>query len=279
MSNWELSNSKIMPSKPLNPINFNYFSNLSRAAGVKHFISNRLGGVSTNSYLSLNLGLNQCDDPSNVIVNRIRVAQAAGIDLQNFVFARQTHSRNVYRIDTADKGRGALTRETAIPDTDGMITNIPDICLVTLAADCVPMLFFDPIKRAVGVAHAGWKGTVIKAPEAVVSAMVKEFGSSTNDILVGIGPSAGPCCYEIGYNVIDEVEAVFGKGTNVLTASAYRDKMIFDMWEANRITLMEAGVSPQNIDMLYICTLCQNDLYFSARKGDLGRFGAGIMLL
>jgi polyphenol oxidase len=262
----------------INPCNFNHFPIFSKKTGVKHFITNRLGGVSTGPYFSLNLGLNQSDDPSNVVENRKRVSQAAGFELQNFVFAQQTHSRNVYRVNSVDMGRGALTRETAIPNTDGMITNISGICLVTLAADCVPMLFFDPIKKAVGVAHAGWKGTLIKTPEAVVSAMVLEFGSNPSDIIVGIGPSAGPCCYEVGGDVIAEVEKSFGKSSEILIPSETEGKMKFNMWEANTLALIEAGVNPNNIETLCICTLCQNELFFSARKGDLGRFAAGIML-
>jgi hypothetical protein len=267
-----------MLSTALDPNIFNHFPVFSNTTEVKHFITNRLGGVSAGTYFSLNLGLNQSDCTSNVLENRAKIAQTEGFKLQNFVFAQQTHSRNVYRVISTDKGRGALTRETAIPNTDGMVTNLPGICLVTLAADCVPILFFDPIKKAVGVAHAGWKGTVIKTPEAVVSAMVLEYGSNPKDIVVGIGPSAGPCCYEVGQNVIEEVYANFKNGDEVLKATNNKGKMLFDLWKANRISLIEIGIEPLNISTSEICTLCNNHLYFSARKGDLGRFGAGIML-
>jgi YfiH family protein len=245
---------------------------------ISHFVSTRLGGSSCNEYSSLNLGLNQADLPKNVIENRSKLASSLGILINSYVFARQTHSRNVFRVREEDRGKGSLTRETAIADTDGMITNVPGICLVTLAADCVPILFFDPENSAIGVAHAGWKGTVIRTPEVVVSAMVNEFGTNPSKVLVAIGPSAGPCCYEVGSDVIAEVEKSFGKDSGTLAPSGTNGKMKFDMWEANRITLIEAGVNQQNIQPACICTLCQNELFFSARKGNLGRFGAGIML-
>lgn len=245
---------------------------------VSHFVSTRIGGNSCNEYSSLNLGLNQADLPKNVIENRSKLARSLGISISAFVFARQTHSRNVFKVRENDRGKGSQSRETAIADTDGMITNVPGICLVTLAADCVPILFFDPENSAIGVAHAGWKGTVIRTPEAVVSAMACEYGTNPSSVLVAIGPSAGPCCYEVGSDVIAEVEKSFGKNSRTLTPSGNNGKMKFDLWEANKITLIEAGVNNKNIQNACICTLCQNDLFYSARKGDLGRFGAGIMI-
>lgn len=262
--------------EPLTLLEFPLFKGFER--NISHFVSTRLGGISSKEYSTLNLGLNQADLPANVIENRNKLAYSLGISINAFVFARQTHSRNVFRVREKDRGKGSLTRETAIADTDGMITNVPDICLVTLAADCVPILFFDPENNAIGVAHAGWKGTVIRTPEAVVSAMVNEFGSNPSKVLVVIGPSAGSCCYEVGNDVIAEVEKSFGKDSGILIPSGTNGKMKFDMWEANKISLIETGVNVQNIQPACICTLCKNDLFFSARKGDLGRFGAGIML-
>ncbi len=254
------------------------FKNIYEFFDINHFVTARYGGSSSVPYNSLNLGMNQGDLVENVLFNRSKIASALDVSVDSFVFARQTHSRNVHKVTDADKGRGALSRATAIDNTDGMITNTPGICLVTLAADCVPLLFFDPVKIAVGVAHAGWKGTVIETPEAVVSAMVTEYGSDPSTIIVAIGPSAGPCCYEVGDDVISEVKKTFRESPQVLIPTEKVGKMKFDLWEANRITLEKCGIKSQNIELAYLCTICRNDLFFSARRGDLGRFGAGIMI-
>lgn len=254
------------------------FKNIYEFFDINHFVSTRHGGLSSFPYNSMNLGMNQGDLVENVLFNRSKIASALDVSVDSFVFARQTHSRNVHKVTEADKGRGALSRATAIDNTDGMITNVQGICLVTLAADCVPLLFFDPVKKAIGVAHAGWKGTVIETPEAVVSAMVTEYGSDPSTIIVAIGPSAGPCCYEVGNDVINEAKKTYRNNPQVLIPTEKVGKMKFDLWEANRITLEKCGIKPQNIELACICTICRNDLFFSARRGDLGRFGAGIMI-
>lgn len=256
------------------------FKNLSRFNdGIKHFLSARKGGVSLNEYSSLNLGLNQADIPSNVFKNREILSKTVGIDSALFVFARQVHSTNVMRVFESDRGRGLYSRVTAFPFTDAMVTNSKQVCLITLAADCVPILFYDPVKRAIGVAHAGWKGTVLKISQFVVNSFQEEFGSNPEDLIVGIGPSAGPCCYEIGKDVADEVSLTFGEKSNVLKPTGKPDKFILDLWEANRITLISNGIMDENIEVSRRCTICENHEFFSARRGDKGRFGAGIMLL
>ena len=246
---------------------------------IVHFFSTRKGGVSRNEYGTLNIGLNQADLSTNVFENRSRLAQSVGIDVNSFVFARQVHGTKVVRVYESDRGRGLCSRATAFPFTDGMVTNSPNTCLVTLAADCVPILFFDPVKKAIGVAHAGWKGTVLKMPRFVIQSMICEFESNPADIIVALGPSAGPCCYEIGQEVIDEIVAAFGKPNGILQSTGNPQKAIFNMWEANRKTLIDSGINVDNIDIFNQCTICNNHTFFSARKGDLGRFGAGIMLV
>lgn len=246
---------------------------------IVHFFSTRNGGSSHNEYGTLNIGLNQADLSTNVFENRSRLAQSLGIDVNSFVFARQVHGTKVMRVYESDRGRGLYSRATAFPFTDGMVTNLSNICLVALAADCVPILFYDPVKKAIGAAHAGWKGTVLKSPRFVIQAMVNEFKCNPSDIIVALGPSAGPCCYEIGKDVIDEITVAFAQPDGILKSSPNPEKAIFNMWETNRLTLVEAGLMNENIEFSNQCTVCNNDTFFSARKGDLGRFGAGIMLL
>jgi len=165
-----------------------------------------------------------------------------------------------------------------------MVTNVPDICLTILVADCVPMLFYDPVKKAIGVCHAGWKGTLKSVALNTVKTMEKAFGSSPRDIMVGIGPgigpSIGPCCYKVGPEVISQVENVFQTKKGYIINEAKDGKGYFDLWKANLEQLLHAGIDRKNIEIAERCTCHEPDLFFSYRhqKGDTGRFAAGIML-
>ena len=252
------------------------FQNLSKHnKQIVHFVTTRHGGVSSGTYERLNLGMIQDDALENVIENRIRVANAVGLNPQDFVYPIQVHGTNVVRVYESDRGKGSLALNDAFADTDGFITNVPKLCLMTLAADCVPIIFFDPIRMAIGVAHAGWKGTALKIPSVLAKRMKDEFGTNPSDLIVGIGPSGGPCCYEVGDDVIEEVSKRFNPKDVIKNING---KTIFDMWEANTISLIESGVQKSNIEISNICTISQNETFFSARHGDGGRFAAGIFI-
>jgi hypothetical protein len=253
------------------------FENLTKHKELaNHFVTTRQGGVSTGTYDSLNLGMIQDDALENVIENRRRVAKAVELNSKDFVYPIQAHGTHVQRVYESDRGKGSLSLTDAFADTDGFITNIPGLCLITLAADCVPIIFFDPVKRAIGVAHAGWKGTVLKIPSVLIENMKNEFGTIPSDLVVGIGPSGGPCCYEVGKDVIDEVAKNFDVEKVIKNMDG---KIVFDMWKANKISLLESGVNPEKIEISGICTITQNDTFFSARHGHGGRFAAGIFLI
>ncbi len=252
------------------------FGNLSKYQDIiNHFITTRHGGVSSNSYSSLNLGMMQDDPLKNVIENRSRVAEAAGLDPSRFVYPIQVHGVNIPRVHEIDASKGCFSLNDAYANTDGFVTNTPRLCLITLAADCVPIVCFDPKNNAIGVAHAGWKGTVQRISSCLVARMNEEFGSKPIDLVVGIGPSGGPCCYEVGNDVIDEVAKSFDVKQVIKKVDGFQ---VFDMWEANRMALIESGVSDENIEIAGICTISQNDDFFSARRGDSGRFAIGIFL-
>jgi YfiH family protein len=161
-----------------------------------------------------------------------------------------------------------------------MVTDIPDTCLAVLIADCVPMVFFDPLKRVVGVAHAGWRGTLQLIASKTIRTMEKAYGSSPQDVMVGMGPSIGPCCYRVGPEVIVGVEDVFPDQKGHLLHQSEDGGRYLDLWEANLRQLVTAGVERENIEMARQCTCHNPDLFFSYRfqKGNTGRFGAGIML-
>lgn len=252
------------------------FENLAKYnQQISHFVTTRHGGVSKGSYKSFNLSLNQDDRIEDVLANREKLAKALGLTPSDFVYPIQVHGTNTPRITEADRGRGGLSVDDAFQNTDGFVTNVPRLCLITLAADCVPIVFFDPIEKAIGVVHSGWKGTTLRAPAYLVDKMRTEFGSKPENLIVGIGPSGGPCCYEVGEDVITEVEKSFELNKVIKNING---KTIFDMWEANRITLTKSGVIPTNIEISGHCTISENDTFFSARKGDDGRFVAGIFL-
>lgn len=255
------------------------FENLATCDQVTHFVSTRIGGQSKTPFDSLNLGLKVNDEYDNVIKNRKTLAKAVSIDLLNFVIPSQCHSNNVLVVDEKFKGKGIFDRDDAIADTDSLVTNKPGICLLVFAADCVPVLLYDPIKKAIAVAHAGWKGTVNKIVRKTILTMIDNFNTDPSDIIAGIGPSIGPCCYKVGGDVINEVYKSFNNASALLIKDSF-DNTYFDLWSANHTVLIESGICSYNINVSELCTNCNHGLFFSHRQGQgkTGRFGAGIMI-
>ncbi len=245
---------------------------------ILHFVTTRNETLPPSNQNYFTIGLNGVVENDIVLNNRKHLAEQLGFQPNSYVFASQVHDNKVAVVRDEDKGKGAFERSSYLCDIDAMVTNRKGICLVTQAADCVPILFYDPIKNAIGAAHAGWKGTVAKIPTEVVKAMVMEFDSNPKDILVGIGPSIGSCCYEVGNEVVELVKESFGDTERLILDNDKFAKPVFDLWKANKISLVEAGISEKNIEITSLCTKCHNNFFFSARAGDKGRFGAGIML-
>jgi hypothetical protein len=240
------------------PITTFLFENLSHKKGIVHFISTRNGGVSHAPFDTLNISFNVSDDPKNVIKNRKLLAEAVGFDAASIVTAKQVHDNKVAFVTKDMKGKGAFDFTSALDGIDAMVTNVPKICLMVQTADCVPILMYDPVKKVIGAVHAGYKGTVLKIAENTVKSMIKQFRCDPRHIYVGIGPSIGPCCYEVE-----------------------KGKKVFDLWKANRSQIEECGVPVPNIEVAGICTNDKTDTFFSFRagKGTTGRFAAGIMLI
>ena len=257
------------------------FENLSKHKNITHFISTRLGGCSNIPFDSLNLGVHVGDNPDLVISNRERLAHAVALPTSQFTFAQQIHSGNVTIITEGMRSKGAFNQNEAVEATDAMVTDLPGICLVILVADCVPLLFFDPALNVIGVAHAGWKGTLQFVALHTVRAMEKDFGCSPQDIIVGMGPSIGPCCYEVGPEVITQVKAVFSSHQEYVRHESKDGKGHLDLWKANRDQLVQAGIRRENIETANQCTCHNAHIFFSYRHqhGETGRFGAGICIL
>jgi hypothetical protein len=247
--------------------------------GLVHAVTTRAGGVSPAPWDTLNMSWSRPDDPAHVLENRRRVCAALEIPLSRLAQAPQIHGAGVGVVRTDDAGRGATGRDSLLPANDGLITDAPDVYLLACFADCVPLLFFDPARPAVGVAHAGWRGTVAGMATAMVRAFVTQWGTRPADLRVVIGPSIGPCCYQVGPAVVDAARAAL-PGAEELFSRVDGSAAHFDLWQANRASLLRAGVLAEHIETSGLCTMHHAADFFSHRAdhGNTGRFAAIIGL-
>ncbi len=236
---------------------------------VVNAVTTRHGGVSRAPFDTLNLGGTVGDDPANVRENLRRVHVALGLDQVATVDARQAQADRVARVTAENRG-------TRISDVDGLITNERDIPLMLRFADCVPILFYDPAHKAIGIAHAGWRGTVGHVVTNTVKAMGEAFGTRPAELVACVCPSIGPCCYEIGPDVGERVEHAFPGASDLLLRR--NGSMHLDLWAANAHQLRTLGVS--QIEIAGLCTSDRTDEWYSWRreKGQTGRFAAIIAL-
>ena len=255
------------------------FRQLSYHPGVIHIVSCRHGGISEEPYDSLNLGFHVGDDPEAVLHNRELLCIMIGANPRWLTTAAQVHGTHIAVIRETDRGRGALDAESRLPGTDAMITNVPSIPLMVLTADCAAIGLYDPKRRAIGVAHAGWRGTAARITERVVRKMKEVFSSDPADILANVGPSIGPCCYEVDQDVIESFHESFAEmGSRFFT---FREgKAYLNLWEANRWQLVEVGVKRANIELAGLCNACHTNMFYShrAEQGQTGRYGSVVML-
>ncbi len=259
------------------------FPVLSEISFLKHAFSTRLGGVSSDIFSSMNFGVDAFtvkDDPANIMENYTRMANSIGVDPHSLVISRQVHKTNIRVVNENDRGKG-LFSPTDYEEIDGLITNQPNITLVTKYADCVPLYFVDPKNKAIGLTHSGWRGTVKKIGKITVEEMNKNFGSNPKDIIAVVGPSICVDCYEIGEEVAEEFKKAFPKHyENGILIAKGNGKYQLNLWEANRTVLSEAGLLPENIHISGVCTCCNSDLFFSHRKteGKRGSLAAFLAL-
>ncbi|MBF6612246.1 MAG: peptidoglycan editing factor PgeF [Chloroflexi bacterium] len=217
-------------------------------------------------------------DQSDALANRRSLAERLGISLDKMVGCQQVHQTVVARVGPADEGRGMSVASPSIQGADAMITDARGLYLLALSADCPPIFFYDPLRQAIGLAHSGWRGTVGRIAANVVGEMSRCFGTVPSDLVVAVGPGIGPCCYAVGQNVVDAVEANFYGAwegpTPLLTA--VQGSVYFNLWEAIRLALIDAGVTSERISVERVCTACNSDMFFShrAEEGRCGLFGA-----
>ena len=233
---------------------------------VSHAFSTRLGGVSKGDFATMNFSFTRGDDRDDVLENYRRMAAALGVDRERMVLTWQTHTTNVRRVTEEDEGKG-IVRDRDYRDVDGLITDIPGITLVTFFADCVPLYFLDPVHKAIGLSHSGWRGTVKRMGQVTVDAMKEAFGTRPEDIIACIGPSICGDCYEVGEEVADEfADAFHEKYHDVILLKKQNGKYQLDLWKANEIVLKEAGIKGDNLAVTNICTYCNPQLLFSHRR-------------
>ena len=233
---------------------------------VKSAFSTRIGGVSKGCYESMNLSFDRGDDKDAVMENFQRIASAIGTNCHDMVLSRQTHTANVRVVTEEDKGKG-IVRERDYTDVDGLVTNVPGICLVTSYADCVPLYFVDPIKKVIGLSHSGWRGTVGKIGKEKVRVMKEHFGCDPADILAAVGPSICQDCYEVSGDVIEKFKEAFDeKDWDNLFYRKNNGKYQLDLWKANESVFRESGICKEHIAVTNVCTHCNSKILYSHRE-------------
>jgi YfiH family protein len=235
-------------------------------------VTTRTGGVSAGAYGTLNLSFMVGDDPDHVLANRRQAAAALAADLADFVFAAQVHGDVAEVVGAADRGRGTLTAADAVPGTDVLVTADPGTVLAVLAADCVPIVLYDPVAHVLACAHSGWRGTVARTAAAAVRAL-QSLGSRPADIIAGVGPAVAAARYQVDATVAEAATGAFGDQTATVLEPAGDGQWRFDLWAANRLVLREAGVPGPNIHVTDVPT--GDGQFFSHRaEQPCGRFAA-----
>ncbi len=274
--NWH---SEKMPNMRVNEkegVTFLTYPAFEEMPEIVHGFSTRLGGVSEGIYSSMNLSFTRGDKEEAVKENYRRIAAAIGFEMESIVTSDQTHTANVRRITEEDRGNG-ITKPRPYKDVDGMITNVPGVVLATFYADCVPLYFVDPVHKAIGLSHSGWRGTVAKIGKVTVEKMREEYGTKPEEIYAAVGPSVCQDCYEVSEDVAEEFRHAFcPEHWDALFYKKENGKYQLNLWEANRIVFLEAGIPEDHISMPNLCTCCNPEFLFSHRasKGKRGNLGA-----
>lgn len=283
------------------------FPSLEAQSDVIHGFSSRIGGVSEREFAQMNLSFSRGDEEARVQENYSRIAAAIGFEKEKIVCSVQTHTTNVREVTDADCGKGVLTKQD-YTDVDGLMTDVRGIVLATFYADCVPLYFVDPVHRAVGLAHSGWRGTVNDIAGEMIRKMHARYGTDPAELYTAIGPSICQDCYEVSEDVIDQFRAaypqelwpeIFCEQTIYRSVKEQRErsdaqnaeakiqaadaaagselKFQLNLWEACRQNLLRAGVRPERIEITDLCTCCNPELLFSHRashgkRGNLAAF-------
>ena len=246
--------------------------------GIVHGFSTRLGGVSQGIYESMNLSFTRGDNEDAVRENYRRLSDAMGFSMEDIVTSDQTHTTNVRVVTEEDRGNG-ITKPRPYTDVDGMITNVPGLVLATFYADCVPLFFVDPVHKAIGLSHSGWRGTVGKIGKVTVEKMAEEFQTDPSELYAAIGPSICQDCYEVSEDVIEQFCAAYEKALwPRLFCRKENGKYQLDLQEACRQNFLRAGMRAERISLPDLCTCCNPQFLYSHRASG-GRRGNLVAIL
>lgn len=246
-----------------NAVPFLTFNALSEIPNVIHAFSTRMGGVSKGEFTSMNLSFGRGDDDDNVIENYKLLCAAVGVPFESLTASAQDHHTFVRKVTRKNCGVG-ITRPKDLTSVDALITDDPNVTLVTYFADCTPLMFVDTRKNAIGAAHAGWRGTVGKIGKLTCEKMAHEFGTDPRDLIVTVGPAIGKCCYEVDEPVADQFMTLTADSDKFVEEKG-GGKYMIDLLEANTQIIMSAGVPRENIVKSDLCTRCCCDMIWSHR--------------
>jgi hypothetical protein len=269
----------ILTQKQIQGVEVLTFPLFERLGGVRHIFTTRHGGVSKGIFCSMNVSYTRGDQKEAVDENFRRIAAVMGAQPSDFVFTDQTHTANVRVVTREDAGKG-LTRARDYADVDGLVTNEPHLVLSAFFADCVPLYFYDPVRRVIGLSHSGWRGTVSRIGARTVETMQEHFGCEPADIYAAVGPSICHACYEISADVAKQFATEFPSYEQEILTDDKNGKYHLDLWKTNEKVLTDAGIQKEHLSVTNICTCCNADKLFSHRatKGKRGNLGAFLSL-
>ena len=267
--------SKTMTLNNADTVPYLTYNSLSEINFINHAFSTRLGGVSEGEFTSMNMAFNRGDNPENVTENYKRICKSAGFDFDSLTASAQDHNTFVRAVTSENKGVG-IYKPRDLHSVDALITNEKGVTLVTYYADCTPLFFVDTKQKAIGLAHAGWRGTVGRIGEKVVKKMTELYSTNPADIIAAIGPAISVCCYEVDKPCADNFYALADLDSSRFVFPKENGKYMIDLLETNRQILIAAGVKNENITISDICTNCNSELLWSHRatKGKRGTMSA-----
>ena len=234
--------------------------------GLVCAFTTRLGGVSKGDCASMNLSFTRGDEEADVRENYRRMGDALGIDMRDAVLSHQVHKTKIHIVKEEDKGRGILPEKEKLFEVDGLMTNRKNIPLVTFFADCVPLMFYDPVKKVIATSHSGWRGTQAKIGAKTVDRMEQDMGCKRSDILAVVGPSICQDCYEVSEDVAHAFEPIFSREQyEQIIIDKKNGKYQLDLWKANAFLLLDAGIKNEHLAVTDLCTCCNPEFLFSHR--------------
>lgn len=256
--------SKTMKLNNADTVPFLAYNSLEEIKFIKHGFSTRLGGVSKGIFTSMNLAFNRGDNPDDVVENYKRLCNSIGLDFDTLVASAQDHHTFVRNVTQENLGVG-ITKPRDMQSVDALITNEKNVTLVTYYADCTPLFFVDTKQKAIGLAHAGWRGTVGRIGQKVVEKMQSLYGTNPKDLICAVGPAISKCCYEVDKACADEFYNLTDLNTSGFIFPAENEKYYIDLLECNSQVLQRAGVPRENITISDLCTKCNSELLWSHR--------------